>query len=173
VRGLLVGRFQPFHLGHVAVVRHLARERPKETLILGIGSAGESFTPDNPFTASERHQMISLALGEEKISGWLAVPIPDIHRHALWVAHVQELVPPFERVYTNNPLTRTLFEAAGTTVESTPLFDREKFEGTTIRSMIRDDDAGWRDRLSPSVATYLGELHATDRLRTLALARDG
>ncbi len=173
MRGLLVGRFQPFHLGHVAVVRHLTHERPNKPLILGIGSAADAFTPDNPFTAAERFQMISLALGEEKISGWLAVPIPDIHRHALWVAHVKELVPPFDRVYTNNPLTRTLFEAAGYAVEATPMFERGKFEGTAIRAMMREDVPGWRERVSPIVAKYLDGLHASERLRSFGPARSG
>jgi nicotinamide-nucleotide adenylyltransferase len=173
VRGLLVGRFQPFHRGHVAVVRHLTHERPNEPLILGIGSAAESYTPDNPFTAAERFQMISLALGEENLANWIAVPIPDIHRHALWVAHVKELVPPFDRVYTNNPLTRTLFEAGGYAVEATPMFERKKFEGTAIREMIRDGTIGWQDRVSPTVANYLEGLHATDRLSSFGPTRTG
>jgi nicotinamide-nucleotide adenylyltransferase len=165
VRGLLVGRFQPFHAGHVAVVRHLTSQRPGEPLILGIGSAEESYTFDNPFTASERFEMIARALAAEKVVGWLAMPIPDIHRHALWAAHVAELVPPFDRVYTNNPLTRTLFERAGYGVEGTPMFDRERFEGTSIRRMLRDGAPGWQERVPAAVAAYLEELHASDRLR--------
>jgi nicotinamide-nucleotide adenylyltransferase len=165
VRGLLVGRFQPFHAGHVAVVQHLKARRPDEPLILGIGSAEESYTPDNPFTAAERFEMISRALEAAHVSGWLAVPIPDIHRHALWAAHVAELLPPFDRVYTNNPLTRTLFERAGYAVEGTPMFERERFEGTSIRRLVRENAPEWRQRVPPPVATYLDELKATDRLR--------
>lgn len=167
MRGLLVGRFQPFHLGHLAVVRHVRRERPDDPLILGIGSAAEAYTAENPFTAAERFEMISRALEAEKISGWLTVPIPDIHRHSLWVAHVAELVPPFSRVYTNNPLTRTLFERGGYTVESTPMFDRDRLEGAAIRRLLRDEASGWRDRLPGPVAAYLDEVHAADRLRTV------
>jgi nicotinamide-nucleotide adenylyltransferase len=173
VRGLLVGRFQPFHAGHVAVVRHLRKERPQESLILGIGSAEDAYTPDNPFTAAERYEMISRALGEANVDGWIAVPIPDIHRHSLWVAHVEELVPPFGRVYTNNPLTKTLFERAEYAVEATPMFERERFEGTAIRRMLRDDTPGWRDRLAPAVVAYLDDLRAGERLRGFGPARTG
>lgn len=173
MRGLLVGRFQPFHLGHLAVVRHIQHERPSEPLVLGIGSAGEAYTPDNPFTAAERFEMISRALEADKITGWLAVPIPDIHRHSLWVAHVEELVPPFARVYTNNPLTRTLFEKADYTVEATPMFDRERSEGAAIRRMMREDAPGWRERVPASVAAYLDGLRATERLRSFGAATVG
>jgi nicotinamide-nucleotide adenylyltransferase len=168
VRGLLVGRFQPFHAGHVAVVRHLRTQRPDETLILGIGSAEASYTAANPFTAAERYEMIARSLEAERLTGWVAVPIPDIHRHSVWVAHVVELLPPFERVYTNNPLTRTLFERAGFEVESPPMFGRERFEGTAIRRLLRDGSAEWADRVPVPVAEYLRALKATERLRTLA-----
>jgi nicotinamide-nucleotide adenylyltransferase len=173
VRGLLVGRFQPFHSGHVAVVRHLKQERPAEPLILGIGSAEEAYTIDNPFTAAERYEMISRSLDEAKVGGWVAIPIPDIHRHSLWVAHVEELLPPFGRVYTNNPLTKSLFERGEYPVEATPLFERARFEGTAIRRMIRDDTPGWRDRVPPTVAAYLDDLGATERLKGLAPTRGG
>ncbi|HKV90608.1 MAG TPA: nicotinamide-nucleotide adenylyltransferase [Thermoplasmata archaeon] len=170
MRGLLVGRFQPFHLGHLAVIRQIQRQRPEEPLILGIGSAGDAYTADNPFTAAERHEMISRALAAKNVSGWVAVPIPDIHRHALWVAHVAELAPPFGRVYTNNPLTRTLFERAGFMVEATPMFDRDRFEGTKIRALLREGSAGWRECVPPAVAEYLTELKASERLRAVSPA---
>ena len=170
MRGLLVGRFQPFHLGHLKVVRHVRKTRPEESLVLGIGSAEDAYTLENPFTAAERHEMIARALEEEKLSDWVTVPIPDIHRHALWVAHVAELAPTFQRVYTNNPLTKLLFEKAGYEVEATPIFDRARYEGTTIRRMIREPGRGWRARLPPAVAGYLEELNAPDRLRALASA---
>jgi nicotinamide-nucleotide adenylyltransferase len=168
VRGLLVGRFQPFHLGHLAVVRHLRKQHPDESIVLGVGSAQASYTMDNPFTAAERQEMIARALEPKKLLGWTAVPIPDIHRHALWVAHVAELVPRFERVYTNNPLTRTLFERGGYEVEATPMFDREHFEGSAIRRLLREGNDAWKECVPPPIAEYLVELKATERLRAIA-----
>ncbi|MCI4327549.1 MAG: nicotinamide-nucleotide adenylyltransferase [Thermoplasmata archaeon] len=171
MRGLLVGRFQPFHSGHVDVVRHVTQARPEDELILGIGSAEDSYTVENPFTAAERFEMISRALREAKLDHWIAVPIPDIHRHALWVAHVAELVPPFDRVYTNNALTRTLFERAGYKVESTPMFGRDRLEGTAIRRLLSEGSEEWSARVPAPVADYLRELNATDRLRSLTAGR--
>jgi nicotinamide-nucleotide adenylyltransferase len=166
MRGLLVGRFQPFHAGHLEVVRYLKGRRPDETLVFGIGSSEASYTPENPFTAAERAEMIERALREAGIAGWSTVPIPDIDRHPLWVAHVQELVPPFERVYTNNPLTHHLFQRAGVAVESTPLFRRETWQGTKIRSAILDE-IPWKPFVPDAVAAYLDSIGGAERVRML------
>ncbi|HZY70494.1 MAG TPA: nicotinamide-nucleotide adenylyltransferase [Thermoplasmata archaeon] len=169
-RGLLVGRFQPFHLGHLSVVKHLRAKRPRDALILGIGSAQESHTSDNPFTAGERLEMIERTVAAEKLDGVTAVPIPDIHRHSVWVAHVASLVPPFRRVYTNNPLTRLLFEEARYPVEAAPMFERAKWQGATVRAAMRTGHA-WKRYLPEPVASYLVSIDAEGRLQALA-ARD-
>ncbi|HXY46810.1 MAG TPA: adenylyltransferase/cytidyltransferase family protein, partial [Thermoplasmata archaeon] len=85
MRGLLIGRFQPFHRGHLSVVRTIRADRPDDSLLLGIGSAQESFTWKNPFTAGERFEMIARAIADADIARVEVVPIPDIHQHALWV----------------------------------------------------------------------------------------
>ena len=166
MRGLLVGRFQPFHMGHLEVVRHLRDLHASETLLLGIGSSEESFTPENPFTASERTEMILRALAEAHLSDCLPVPLPDIDRHALWASHVREIVPPFERIYTNNPLTRLLFERDGVPVEATPSFRRESLQGLKIRAAILEDLA-WKPLVPSAVAAYLDEIRGAERIRML------
>ncbi len=166
MRGLLVGRFQPFHRGHLAVVRELRTARPAAPLLIGIGSAEESYTWKNPFTAGERFEMIVRALDEAEIGGVEVVPIADIRRHALWVAYLEALLPSFDRVYTNNPLTRVLFERAGYNVESPTLVDRRRFEGKRIRARLAVG-RGWQELLPPAVARYLATISAPERLRLL------
>jgi nicotinamide-nucleotide adenylyltransferase len=171
MRGLLIGRFQPFHAGHLAVVQALRAARPAEPLVLGIGSAQASYTRENPFTGAERFAMIEAALEEAQVGSCVAVPIPDIHRHALWVGHVRSLVPPFDRVYTNNPLTRTLFEKEGIAVEAPALVDRARFEGTQVRARMASG-APWHDRVPPAVARYLDAIGGPARLRLLLASPD-
>ena len=169
MRGLLIGRFQPFHRGHLEVVRKVRADRPTAPLLIGVGTADESYTWDNPFTAGERIEMIERALAEAKVDSTSVVPIADIHRHALWVRYLEGLLPPFDRVYTNNELTRLLFEKAGYTVEGTPLYDRARFEGVRIRTAMADGK-DWKDRVPPAVARYLDSIEAPARLRTLRTA---
>ena len=166
MRGLLIGRFQPFHGGHLEVVRKVRAERPAAPLIIGVGSAEESYTWKNPFTAGERLEMIDRTLAEAKVEKLLLVPIPDISRHALWVNYLEALLPAFDRVYTNNPLTRVLFERSGYLVESPPLFDRERFEGERIRGQLADGGP-WTKAVPPAVASYLEEIGAPARLHVL------
>jgi len=59
-RGLYVGRFQPFHLGHLSAVKSVLKD--VEELVIVIGSAQYSHTTANPFTAGERLIMIRKAL---------------------------------------------------------------------------------------------------------------
>jgi nicotinamide-nucleotide adenylyltransferase len=170
VRGVLIGRFQPFHRGHLAVVQEIRSTRPEDELILGIGSAQESYSWKNPFTSGERAEMIGRALGGAGIVGVVAVPLPDIQRHALWVRYVESLLPPFHRVYTNNPLTRLLFEQARYEVESPSLVDRARFEGAKVREhLARDQD--WKPLVPSAVAQYLGDIGAPARLAVLREGR--
>ncbi|HLN89981.1 MAG TPA: adenylyltransferase/cytidyltransferase family protein, partial [Candidatus Binatia bacterium] len=51
-RGLYVGRFQPFHLGHLDAIKYVLKE--VDELVIVIGSAQYSHNSNNPFTAGER-----------------------------------------------------------------------------------------------------------------------
>jgi nicotinamide-nucleotide adenylyltransferase len=166
VRGLLVGRFQPFHGGHLRVVREIHRRRPDAGLLLGIGSAEESYTWKNPFTAGERFEMIDRTFAVPTEPRLYVVPVADIRRHAQWVRYLESLLPTFDRVYTNNPLTRLLFERAGYAVESPTLYSRAKFEGEHIRRCLASG-RGWRPLVPPAVAGYLEEIGGPSRLATL------
>jgi len=169
VRALLIGRFQPIHRGHLEVIRKIRADRPSAPVLIGVGSAEQSYTWENPFTAGERLEMIGRALAEAMVEGTLLVPIEDINRHALWVGYLEALLPTFDRVYTNNPLTRLLFEREGYLVESPPLFDRDRFEGARIREQLAEG-SGWKDAVPPSVAAYLEEIGAPARLHVLKQA---
>ncbi len=167
VRGLLVGRYQPFHAGHLGLVRAIVSARPAPELIVAIGSAEESYTPENPFTAGERVEMAARAIAEAGLAGVSIVPVADIRRHAVWVAYLEGLLPKFDRVYTNNPLTRLLFERAGYPVESPALIDRDRLEGRKLRALLASGEP-LGDRVPPAVGKFLAEIDATARLRALA-----
>lgn len=161
MRGLLIGRYQPFHKGHLEVLRE-ALSRCDE-LIVGIGSAQESHTIENPFTVGERIEMIRRCLGKKDLARTIIVPISDINRYAIWVSHVRSQVPPFQVVFTNNPLTRSLFEEKGFKVLSTKMYDREKYSGTKIRELMMKRGR-WADLVPKQIVPYLRKLDANNRL---------
>lgn len=164
VSALLIGRFQPFHLGHMEVVRAVAQECDR--LIVGIGSAQMSHTYENPFTAGERHLMISRALHDEGLDNYFLVPIVDINRYAIWVSHVVSMVPPFESVYSNNPLTRRLFEEAGYDVRHAPMFNRDEYSGSEVRRRIVDGRY-WEGLVPKGVAETIHEVKGDERLQEI------
>jgi nicotinamide-nucleotide adenylyltransferase len=164
-RGLLVGRFQPFHKGHLAVVQAIRAAHPEEELILAIGSAQASFTRENPFTAAERYEMIAAALRVAAVTGCLVLPLPDVRRHAVWVAHTEELLPFFRRVHTNNPLTKRLFERDGYAVEAPAWVHREQFEGRKIREALAQG-GDWAAAVTAEVAELIRAYDGPARLRS-------
>jgi len=166
MRGLYIGRFQPFHNGHMELIRHIFKTFQPSELLIGIGSSQESYTPRQPFTAGERFDMITRTLLFEKVSRCWVIPIPDINVHAVWVSHVESLLPRFEQVYSNDPLTRVLFEEAGYEVPELPFFNRGSLEGSEIRRrMLAGED--WKGLVPVPVLKVLEELHGEERVRAL------
>lgn len=164
-RGLFLGRFQPYHNGHHAVIEQIIKSRKVSELIIAIGSAQESHTLKDPFTAGERIMMITKALESLKPSMTTYVlPIEDIERNSLYVAHIRSLTPPFELVYSNNPLVQQLFEERGITVRVLPYVERAQLDGTKIRElMVCGGD--WKALVPPVVAQVIEEIGGVARLR--------
>jgi nicotinamide-nucleotide adenylyltransferase len=165
-RALYPGRFQPFHLGHLWAVQHIL-ESSSEIVIM-IGSALQSHTLHNPFTAGERVTMVRLALDEAKIdpAKFFIIPVTDLEIHGIWVSHVCSLVPKFDVVYSNEPLTRRLFIEAGFNVKEIPFFKREQCSSTEIRERMLQDKS-WQTLLPKSIAEYIKKIQGVERLRDL------
>ncbi|MCS7125129.1 MAG: nicotinamide-nucleotide adenylyltransferase [Candidatus Bathyarchaeota archaeon] len=165
-RGLFVGRFQPFHKGHLQVIEDLLGE--VDELVIVVGSAQYSHRIDNPFTTGERLVMIKKALEEAKVDlnrVWI-VPVPDVHIHMVWVSVVEGYAPRFDVVYSNEPLTRRLFIEAGYEVKSIRFHKREVYSATEIRKRMLDGE-NWEELVPRSVAEFIKEIGGVERLRDL------
>ncbi len=161
MRGLIVGRFQPLHKGHLSVIREVLRQC--DELIIVIGSAEESHTDKNPFTAGERYQMILSSLSDGERRRVLIVPIRDVNRYSVWVNHVESYVPPFDEVYSNSDLTRSLFKQAGYEVHKTKAYNPKAYSATEVRRRIVDGER-WQNLVPRPVAVFLEGLDARQRL---------
>jgi len=163
-RGFYIGRFQPYHNGHQAVLEGIAEE--VDEIIIGVGSAQLSHDTQNPFTAGERVLMITRAL-EAIGRPFYVIPIEDLRRNALWVAHVTSMTPPFDICYTSNPLVIQLFKEASITIKSSPMYLRETLCGTAIRQkMLNGED--WEQCVPPAVVKVIREIDGVSRIRTIA-----
>ena len=165
MRALTIGRFQPFHNGHLEVIKEIMEEQ--DSVVIGIGSAQYSHSLENPFTAGERYLMISNTLVSNNITNYFIVPIIDMNRYAIWVAHVESLIPPAEVVYTHNPLTRRLFIEKGYDVQMPMEYDRDNLSGKEIRRRIINNES-WHDLVPNEVVRVIEEINGVERLRDLA-----
>ncbi|RLF12292.1 MAG: nicotinamide-nucleotide adenylyltransferase [Thermoprotei archaeon] len=164
-RALYVGRFQPFHKGHLETLKWIL-ERCDE-VIIGVGSAQYSHQLDNLFTAGERIEMIRRVLMSEGLTDrCLIIPIPDIGQHSLWVSVVRQFCPRFDVVYTNEPLTRRLFLEAGFKVEGIPRFNREFYDATRIRRLMAEG-GDWESYVPSPAASFIKEIGGVERIKDL------
>ncbi|HEX3001156.1 MAG TPA: nicotinamide-nucleotide adenylyltransferase [Methanoregula sp.] len=163
-RGFYIGRFQPYHFGHQSVLEHISGK--VDEIIIGIGSAQLSHQIDNPFTAGERILMITRALTTLGCP-YYVIPIEDIKRNALWVAHVRSMAPPFDICYSSNSLVVRLFQEAGINVQSPAMYERETLSGTEIRRRILEGEP-WKKLVPPAVVQVMKEIDGEKRLRQIA-----
>ena len=163
-RGFYIGRFQPYHNGHHRVIEQIAAE--VDELVVGIGSADQSHTTRNPFTAGERIMMITRCLTEFDLVTYV-VPIEDINRNSVWVSHVEAMSPRFDVAYSNNPLVIRLFNESDIDVRQSPMFDRDRLKGSRIREKMRRDE-GWRSLLPSSVVSTIEEIEGIKRLQRIS-----
>ena len=164
MNGLLIGRFQPFHLGHLdAVLFGLSRT---ENLFIGIGSSNKSNENRNPFSAKERREMIISSIEPSMAERTKIFDIPDVGDHEKWAFEIDKIVPKYDVVFTNDEFTQTLFEKREMNVVPVVLKDREKFSGTNIRKLIADDK-NWQDLVPRGTKKVLDLIDAKNRLKNL------
>ena len=102
-RGLYIGRFQPFHLGHLHLIKKAAKS--VDELIIGIGYNDKQDKKQNPFSVKRRIEMIDLALPAAGITNYTLFPIPDHPSDKKWLEQVETLVPKFDIVFMSDKNT--------------------------------------------------------------------
>jgi len=148
-RGLVVGRFQPFHLGHI----HLIKKSLQlcEKLIIGIGSSNVS-DQNNIFTYEERKTMIDLFVLEERLKKRIIkiVPIPDVPDDNEWFRIVCERAGKVDVFFGNNEWVNDIFKSSGIPTHTISYLDRANLNGKKIRELMKNNKK-WDDR----VANYI------------------
>ncbi|MFH1786909.1 MAG: nicotinamide-nucleotide adenylyltransferase [archaeon] len=155
---LLVGRFQPFHNGHLFLITHILSCEDKLTIV--VGSSQESRTERNPFTAAERICMIHRALENEAIleSRFNLIAVPDQKDDAAWLDRLLHASPPFQTVYANDDWVRGIFKSTGFKVVKPPFFGRDVHKSKEIRNRMKMD-LPWKEFVPEKVAHYLEEIN--------------
>jgi nicotinamide-nucleotide adenylyltransferase len=164
MKALFIGRFQPFHKGHLKIIQEASKIYNE--IIIGIGSSQYSNTNENPFTNEERKQMIENSLKKIGIKNYKVVNIPDIHNPPKWVDHVLTIISDFDVVLSNNDFTKQLFSNKGYAVKETPLYEKDKYSGKVIRKKIKNNET-WEDLVPEEVYKSIKKSNGIERIRSL------
>jgi len=144
---LFIGRFQPFHKGHLYSLKKCFELA--DQVIVGIGSSQESGTENNPWDFEMRKAMIeSLDLQGDSLK---VVALPDYPDDEVWLKEVKERVGNFNVVVSNNEWVLSIMQKAGYKTVETGLFNREELEGVKIRQLMKDQDESWKLRVPQEV----------------------
>lgn len=157
-RGLLIGRFQPFHKGHESAVEYALKKC--DELIIIIGSPKDYGTDQNPFTLKEREEMIRLGLKEELKEKIIIKAVNDYENGAKWVREIEK--NSFGVVFSNNPDVHQALRKHE--VKSIPV--TINCSGTEVRRKMYLGQ-NWKECVSPPVAEYLTRIRAVKRIKEI------
>ena len=110
---VFVGRFQPFHKGHLALLQHALSEAQR--CIVVIGSAFHARSPRHPFSWQQRAEMIRRALPETDRERVSFVPVRDHHEDAPWIAEVRQAIASANKANTAKAATTFTAGSTGST----------------------------------------------------------
>ena len=164
MNGLLIGRFQPFHLGHLEALQFALSKVDK--LWLGLGSSNKPIERNNPFSAEERKQMILSSIDDSMKNKITIYFIPDVDNHVKWIKKIDTIVPKFDIVFSNDPLTNHLYSKRTVQIISIPFLKRDQLSGTRIRNLIKSDQK-WDDLVPSETKLILENLDLKNRLKIL------
>jgi nicotinamide-nucleotide adenylyltransferase len=174
-RGMVHGRFQPFHLGHLEYLRGTAEHC--EELFVGITNPDpERIRPEasdplrhlpesNPFTYVERLLMVKAAAQDAGIdlARLHVIPFP-VNEPELWRAYVPDDVVQFLRLFSDWGGTKLeRLRDAGYEVVVLDEGAAKEISGADVRAALREG-ADWEALVPPGVAEVLKRLERRVRV---------
>lgn len=136
-KAFIIGRFQPFHKGHLFLIKEALKVA--DTAVIGIGSANV-IDHDNPYPVSDRLSMLREALSEAQLEKSIEkiVTIDDVPDDVEWLKLTLENVSGVDLIVSNNDWVNDIFKEAGFTVMTIPYYMRHIYEGKKIREQLRN-----------------------------------
>ncbi len=162
-----MGRFQPFHLGHLDLAKQILDEC--DELIIAITSSQFNYLEKDPFTAGERIDMIHNSLKESSLdlTRCFVVSIENQFNVATWASYLKSALPRFDKVFSGNDYVSMLLADSEIEVVTPKFLDRTQFNATRIRSMIISDE-NWKDFVPNAVYDLLTKINAKNRLSVIS-----
>ncbi|OGK19774.1 hypothetical protein A2866_05635 [Candidatus Roizmanbacteria bacterium RIFCSPHIGHO2_01_FULL_39_8] len=154
--GLFIGRFQPFHKGHLHLIKRSLHYADKLTVAIGSANRRDK---QNPLSLEKRKKILGEVLKREKIEERVnkIVSIDDyLESDDLWLEKALEKAGKFDVLIGNDDWTDNIFEKAGYRVLRLGFYKRQLYEGTKIRKLQRNR-MNWESRVPDYTVKYLSE----------------
>ncbi len=159
MRGLFVGRFQPFHLGHLQLLKTVLEIPALHEMIIAIANVEGERTKTNPFSFAERALMIRLSLPDliqtnAKVIS--VVPLPYVSPPDRFAPSIFEQFGPIDLLVSNNDWVRAQFQnLPNIRLHPKFYFHRDQYRGGKIRDHIANGDDSWKSAVTDPVAQYI------------------
>ncbi len=162
-----MGRFQPFHLGHLDLVKKMLEEC--DEAIIAVTSSQFNYLEKDPFTAGERIEMIHGSLKESGVdlSRCFVIGIENQFNIATWASYLKAALPHFDKVYSGNDYVSMLLADSEIKVIPPRFLNREQYNATKIRSMIINDE-NWQEIVPKAVSQYIEKINGANRLKVIS-----
>ena len=162
-----MGRFQPFHLGHLDLVRQILTEC--DEVIIAITSAQFNYLQKDPFTSGERIEMIhnSIKDSDIDISRCIIIAIENQFNIATWASYLKAALPHFDKVYSGNDYVAMLLADSEIDVVSPKFLDRRNYNATGIRSMMINGEK-WQNLVPKAVASLINSVNGVNRIKVIS-----
>jgi len=148
--GVIIGRFQPFHLGHAWIIKESLKKFDKIIILIGSSNIADE---NNPWDLKKRLKMLEQFLESEKISDRVIkighiIDVPD-DKEWLDMA-ISKIGENSFTIIGDNEWVNGIFEEAGYAVWRPGFFHRDKYEGSKIRKLY-NDSLDWKSRIPEHV----------------------
>lgn len=177
-RALYIGKFQPFHIGHLEIVKNMDRAPDIDEIVIAVGSSQwswqnrdpERFWLDNMFTIDERVSIIESSLRGRIKKKFYIVPIFDFlpkwdkNTTSKWFNGIRTRCPEFHVLYSNRRKAIKLFSEAGCEARPNPL--KYEFSATIVREKMALGDT-WQYLVAPEAARIIEGLDGEKRAAEL------
>jgi len=157
-RAVFVGRFQPFHLGHLYAIKKTMK---KFDITIVIGSTNKKRSFKNPFSFKERKEMILKTIGKKvRIIG-----ISDVKNDKEWAKLLKKKARS-DVIISGSAWIKNCFKNFRVPIIKPELFKPKILKGTKIRERIVKGKR-WENLVPEEIVTYMKKIKGIERIKTL------
>jgi bifunctional NMN adenylyltransferase/nudix hydrolase len=183
---VFIGRFQPLHTAHAEIIRRAAAM--SEQLVIIVGSANQPRTYKNPFTSTERNELIRQTVASMRSNGviddcriYVEHNIDTIYNDQAWAVRVQGIVSKYRILGTKTGIIGHDKDDSTFYLKMFPQWDQvsveliEPLHATDVRDLYFRDDVNFnflRNVVPETTMRFLQEFRQRSEFNDIIAERE-